>query len=56
MFPLLLLLLFLFLLLRRHYSRTQNFSSLMDFSQSAPLIDLFFQYVILHFNRRTPQL
>ena len=43
-----LLLLFLLLLRRWHYSPMQTFATLMDFSQSAPLFDLSFQFFILN--------
>ena len=42
------LLLFLLLLLRWNYSPTRTFPSIMDFSQSALVFDLSFQFVILH--------
>jgi hypothetical protein len=38
----------LLLLLRCHYSQMQTFRSLTDYSQSALLFYLSFQYVILH--------
>jgi hypothetical protein len=38
----------LLLLLRRHYSQMRTFPSLMDYSQSALLFYLSFQYIILH--------
>ena len=37
-----------FLLLRRHYSPMRTFSSVMDFSQSALFLGLFFQFLIMH--------
>jgi len=38
----------LLLLLRWHYSTMRTFPSIMDFSQSALVFDLSFQFVILH--------
>jgi hypothetical protein len=44
----LLLLLLLLVLLRSHYSPMWTFATLIDFSQSALLFDLSFQFLILH--------